>query len=250
LIQVIFIVVAAVLSPVVIIVACELCRYKWPDQYERVDGFLSGVMQFLFGVAQLVWKSQLLGVGVGAFLTYWFSERITEQQYTQAFVEKSLPFVLEFTKFYGQQASYFTAVANLNRSPRPEDKASVNEILKKLSDAEEQTHPLEFKAAGYFHGTEWLEKFERIGQIWSLAEAPTREHYEKLLSGEENTFNDWAPPELSERLSNLSQQLTEKTAELLERFALLLKQVPSGSTVFQHVPSPTPTPAIDFNNPD
>jgi hypothetical protein len=190
--------------------------------------------------------STLLGVIVGWWLSGQSAKQITDLEHRPAFVAESLTFVVDFTAFYDQQSRDFKTLAGLNgfyALSDPQQKAFIDETLTKLSNAEKQMDLLEFKATRYFHGTDWLAKFEEIHQIWSSAAATTSHWFNHQLSG-------YPLPSyyLSGQLSKESDQLSQKTAELLERFVSLLKNLPAESTVFQHVPTPTPTPAPDFNS--
>jgi hypothetical protein len=50
------------------------------------------------------------------------------------------------------------------------------------------------------------------------------------------------------RLPDVSDQLSKNTADLREQFVLLLKNLPPESSLFQHLPTPIPTPKHDPNS--
>jgi len=226
-----------VVVSIFLIVVFVWCASKWPEQLEKVS-------DFIWGVLQIVIKSQLLGLVVGALLTYWVNEQITDLQHRPAFVSESLAFVVEFTAFYDQQSRYFRDVADLHAFfdiSLPQQKAFIEETLTKLSNTEKQTDLLEFKATRFFHGTGWLEKFEEIHGIWNSGAATTRDWARKASNGSISS-------ETTYPLSTTSDQLSQKTAELLKRFVSLLKNLPPESSVFQQVPTPTPAPTSNPNS--
>jgi hypothetical protein len=184
--------------------------------------------------------STLTGVVVGAILAAVLSalvaERTTDLEHRPTYVSESLALVVEFTTFYDQQSHYFRDLADFHpvyALPDIQQKAYIEEVLTKLSTAEKQADLLGFKATRYFHGTDWLAKFEEIHEIWVSGAVTARSA--QGISDSANALN---------RLSDLSHQLSEKTTELLERFILLLKELPAESNFFQHVPTPIPTPKL------
>lgn len=185
----------------------------------------------------------LLSVLFGWWLGLRSAEWTTDLQHRPAFIAESLALVVEFTAFYDQQSRDFSDVADLNHDsaiPRPRRKERAEEILKKLSDAKNRTVLLDLEATQYFHGTDWLEKFRYIHDIWSSAAEPTNKCYEELSQEEKASF-DLIRQDLPDKLGEVSDQLSKETAELREQFYLALQNLPPESSFFQHSPTPTPT---------
>ena len=202
---------------------------------------------------------------VGAIVSALVAQCTTDLQHRLTFVSESLAFIVEFTAFYDQQSRYFKDLSdpsNFYHLSDLQQKAFIEEALTKLSTAEKQTDLLGFRATRYFHGTNWLKKFEEIHEIWSSGAAIisawcnrqlTQEHSRELSPEERQQLQQFAQAEeplddsirsnLADRLPKVADQLSQKNAELLNLFIQLLKELPAESNFFQHVPTtPTPTP--------
>jgi hypothetical protein len=194
-------------------------------------------MRWFFTLVGILVASPLAGVIVGAWLSGIVAQQTTDLQHRPVFLSESLALVLEFATFYDQQSHDFKAVTdNFEQLSPPQWKAFMEESLAKLSLAEKQANLLEFKATRYFHGTDWLAKFEEIHKIWHSAADTESIVYKQQLSGESI---DWNWPS---SLSRAGDQVSEKTAQLLNQFTLLMKSLPPESSVLGSSSSPTPTP--------
>jgi hypothetical protein len=178
------------------------------------------------------------------YLNFQVSKQIADLEHRPAFVSESLAFVQEFTAFYDEQSQYFRDLSDSSdySFENPKRKAFLEDTVTKFFNAAKQADRLELKATQYFHGTEWLEMFEETRKIWKKAATPTTAWFEKLLKPE---LTSYSPSDVTGPLGVASKQLSDKTAELLARFVLLLKSLPAESSVFQHIP-PTPTPNPDI----
>lgn len=174
------------------------------------------------------------------YLNFQFSKQIADLQHRPTFVSERLAFVQEFTAFYDEQSQYFRDLSYSSgySFENPQRKRFLEDNITKFNDAAKRVERLELEATQYFHGTEWLKMFEETEKVWKTAATHTTAWFEQQLEPEVTSSH---PSDFIDPLRDASTQLSDKTAELLERFVLLLKSLPAESSVFQQAP-PIPTP--------